>query len=126
LPPFFKSGLKNFAKVIYLSCDCVTGGYKMLESIGIIVAMATGIGALIFSLVQAGIQKKRDKELQKKERLYFLANIIVDKNIARKSRQIFYDEYVALGGNGSFVKFWLEEETAQAAPSAPSKKQNKN
>jgi hypothetical protein len=99
----------------------------MLESIGIMVAIVTGVIALALSLMQARIQKikdaeqkvkdaqqkLKDKEMEKKERLYFLANIIVNRDVARKSRQIFYDEYIALGGNGSFVKFWLEEENAR-------------
>jgi hypothetical protein len=43
----------------------------------------------------------------------------MDKDIPRKSRQIFFDEYVAKGGNGSFVKFWYDEEKE-----AESKKKN--
>jgi hypothetical protein len=38
-----------------------------------------------------------------------LANLIVDKDIPRSSRQIFFDEYIAKGGNGSFVKHWYNE-----------------
>ncbi|MDR1469186.1 MAG: hypothetical protein LBT00_07825, partial [Spirochaetaceae bacterium] len=45
-----------------------------------------------------------------KDRLYFLGNIIVDKDIPRKSRQVFFDEFIAKGGNGAFAKFWLNEE----------------
>jgi hypothetical protein len=45
-----------------------------------------------------------------RDRLYFLANIIMDKDIPRRSRQVFFDEYIAKGGNGSFVKFWYDEE----------------
>jgi hypothetical protein len=34
----------------------------------------------------------------------------VYKDIPRRSRQVFFDEYIAKGGNGSFVKFWYDEE----------------
>ncbi|MDR1596662.1 MAG: hypothetical protein LBR99_03055 [Treponema sp.] len=53
--------------------------------------------------------RKYEAEQALRERLYFLANIIVDKDIPRSSRQIFFDEYIAKGGNGSFVKYWYHE-----------------
>ncbi|MDR1655594.1 MAG: hypothetical protein LBR96_06295 [Treponema sp.] len=54
----------------------------------------------------------REQEVKQelRERLYFLANLIVDKDIPRRSRQVFFDEYIAKGGNGSFIKFWYDEE----------------
>jgi hypothetical protein len=48
-------------------------------------------------------------ELALKERLYFLANLVANKDIPRSSRRIFFDEYIAKGGNGSFVKHWYNE-----------------
>jgi regulator of protease activity HflC (stomatin/prohibitin superfamily) len=53
-------------------------------------------------------QAERDKAQDVKDRLFFLAQLIVDQDIPRESRQIFFDEYIAKGGNGSFVKWWLE------------------
>jgi NAD/NADP transhydrogenase alpha subunit len=58
----------------------------------------------------AELAAKQAAEMALKERLYFLANLIVDKDISRSSRQIFFDEYIAKGGNGSFVKHWYNEE----------------
>jgi hypothetical protein len=40
--------------------------------------------------------------------LTFLTQVIIDKDIPRESRQPFYDEYIAKGGNGTVIKFWLE------------------
>jgi hypothetical protein len=85
-------------------------GEVIMENLGIVVGIALGLFGSVFSVYQYRHQKKLDAERDLKERLYFLANIIVDKDIPRKSRQPFYDEYIAKGGNGSFVKFWLEEE----------------
>ncbi|GHV67669.1 hypothetical protein AGMMS49928_05210 [Spirochaetia bacterium] len=54
------------------------------------------------------VQAERDKAQDLKDRLFFLAQLIVDRDIPRESRQIFFDEYISKGGNGSFVKWWLE------------------
>ncbi|GHV89222.1 hypothetical protein AGMMS50267_15820 [Spirochaetia bacterium] len=53
-------------------------------------------------------QAQRDKQQDLKDRLTFLTQVIIDKDIPRESRQPFFDEYVAKGGNGTVVKFWLE------------------
>ncbi|MDR1468000.1 MAG: hypothetical protein LBT00_01760 [Spirochaetaceae bacterium] len=81
-----------------------------IEQIGILVGIVTGVFGIVIgvsSFIYAAVQSRRQR---KHERLYFLANLIVDKSIPRKSRQIFFDEYIAKGGNGSFVKFWFDEE----------------
>ncbi|GMO55326.1 MAG: hypothetical protein Ta2G_14410 [Termitinemataceae bacterium] len=57
---------------------------------------------------QAEREAKRDKALDLKDRLAFLTQVIIDKDIPRESRQPFYDEYIAMGGNGTVIKFWLE------------------
>jgi hypothetical protein len=64
---------------------------------------------------QAERARKQAAVLAVGERLYFLATIIVNTDIPRSSRQIFFDEYIAKGGNGSFVKFWYDEGKAAAA-----------
>ena len=53
-------------------------------------------------------QLERDKEQDLKDRLTFLTQVIIDKDIPRESRQPFYDEYIKKGGNGTVIKFWLE------------------
>ncbi|GHT73938.1 hypothetical protein FACS1894124_3060 [Spirochaetia bacterium] len=53
-------------------------------------------------------EKAQAEKQDLKDRLFFLAQLIVDRDIPRESRQIFFDEYIAKGGNGSFVKWWLE------------------
>jgi regulator of protease activity HflC (stomatin/prohibitin superfamily) len=55
--------------------------------------------------------KEAAKEVARQElrdRLTFLTQVIIDKDIPRESRQPFYDEYIAKGGNGTVIKFWLE------------------
>ncbi|MDR0443916.1 MAG: hypothetical protein LBH44_10960 [Treponema sp.] len=74
----------------------------MLETVGIMLGIGLGLFGSLFSVIQFLSQKKKD-------RLFFLAQIIIDKTIPRESRQPFYDEYIALGGNGTFIKFWLRE-----------------
>ena len=75
-----------------------------------IAGVALGLFGSIFSVVLSVKQKKQS-------RLDFLVNIIIVEDIPRESRRIFYDEYVALGGNGSVNKFWLRGKKV-VAPSA--------
>ncbi|GHU12977.1 hypothetical protein FACS1894161_2330 [Spirochaetia bacterium] len=104
-----------------------------MESVGIICGIILGLFGSVFSVVQFIYQRHKDKEQAEREvqrdkvqaerdkaqagkdekqdlkdRLYFLAQLIVDRDIPRESRQIFFDEYIAKGGNGSFVRWWLE------------------
>jgi len=75
----------------------------MENTIGIIIG-ALGLAVAVFVAVRQVQVEKRQK---KQSRLDFLVNIIIDEDIPRESRQIFYDEYVALRGNGTVNKFWL-------------------
>ncbi|GHV88715.1 hypothetical protein AGMMS50267_10750 [Spirochaetia bacterium] len=55
--------------------------------------------------------KEAAKEAARQEirdRLTLLMQVIIDKDIPRESRQPFFDEYIAKGGNGTVLKFWLE------------------
>jgi hypothetical protein len=97
----------------------------MIETVGIIVGIGLGLFGSLFSVIQFLSQKKleekrdhieekrdhieemRDKEQKRQARLDFLVNVIIDEDIPRDSRKIFYEEYVALGGNGTLNKFWL-------------------
>jgi hypothetical protein len=107
-------------------------GITLIEQIGIVAGIVIGVSGFIYSIAQSRRQKKFEREQaaeqrkweekqaakqELKDRLYFLANIIMDKDIPRRSRQIFFDEYIAKGGNGSFVKFWYDEEKELAARS---------
>jgi hypothetical protein len=89
-------------------------GITFIEQLGIVAGIVIGVSGLIYSVLQAHRQRKREEkqaaEQALKDRLYFLANLIVDKDIPRRSRQAFFDEYIAKGGNGSFVKYWYDEE----------------
>jgi flagellar biosynthesis component FlhA len=109
-----------------------------MENAGVIVGIAAGAAGLItgvfgavFSVCQYFYQKRKDKEQAEREaerdkaqaereaqrdkeqdfkdRLTFLTQVIIDKDIPRESRQPFFDEYIAKGGNGTVVKFWLED-----------------
>jgi hypothetical protein len=95
-------------------------GITLIEQIGILAGIVIGISSLIYAVMQSRHQRAYEQEQCKqaearaeeqalKDRLYFLANLIVDKDIPRRSRQIFFDEYIAKGGNGSFVKYWYNE-----------------
>jgi hypothetical protein len=88
----------------------------MIETVGIIVGIGLGLFGSLFSVIQFLSQKKieeiRDKEQKRQTRLDFLVNVIIDEDIPRDSRKIFYEEYVALGGNGTLNKFWLRGEKA--------------
>ena len=101
-----------------------------MENAGVIVGIVAGIAGLItglfgavFSVCQYFYQKRKDKEQAEREaqrdkaqaekqdlkdRLTFLTQVIIDKDIPRESRQPFYEEYIAKGGNGTVIKFWLE------------------
>jgi hypothetical protein len=111
-------------------------GITLIEQTGIlvgivagIIGMVIGVSGFICSIAQARRQRrweeeqaaeqrrweekqtaKQEAKQDLKDRLSFLSNIIIDKDIPRKSRQPFFDEYIAKGGNGTFVKFWYDEE----------------
>jgi hypothetical protein len=102
-----------------------------MENLGIICGVALGLFGSVFSVIQFFYQRQqaakdreqavKDKEQAEKEatkeaarqelrdRLTFLTQVIIDKDIPRESRQPFYDEYIAKGGNGTVIKFWLED-----------------
>ena len=105
-----------------------------MENFAVMSAFALGLFGSIFSLIQFFYQRFKDKEQAAieaqreaardkaqaerdkaqaekqdlKDRLTFLTQVIIDKDIPRESRQPFYDEYIAKGGNGTVIKFWLE------------------
>jgi hypothetical protein len=90
-----------------------------MENFAVMSAFILGLFGSVFSVVQffyqrykdkeqAAIEAQRDKAQDLKDRLTFLTQVIIDKDIPRESRQPFYDEYVAKGGNGTVIKFWLE------------------
>ncbi|GHV73379.1 hypothetical protein AGMMS49940_06810 [Spirochaetia bacterium] len=95
----------------------------MMENLGIMCGVILGLFGSVFSVVQFFSQRQqaaKDRELAAKEaakeaarqelrdRLTILMQVIIDKDIPRESRQPFYDEYIAKGGNGTVLKFWLE------------------
>jgi hypothetical protein len=92
----------------------VAGGNIMIETIGIIVGIGLGLFGSLFSVIQfisqKKIEEKREKEQKRQARLDFLVNVLIDEDIPRESRKIFYEEYVTLGGNGTINKFWLRGE----------------
>ncbi|GMO52430.1 MAG: hypothetical protein Ta2G_10400 [Termitinemataceae bacterium] len=110
---------------------------NIMENFGIICGVTLGLFGSVFSVVQFFYQRHKDREQAEwearrekeearrekeqaewearrekaqdlKDRLAFLIQVIIDKDIPRESRQPFYDEYIALGGNGTVIKFWLE------------------
>jgi len=78
-----------------------------------LIGTLTGVVGLVISCVitrnQIIRQAESEAKLARSARLEFLANVIIDTSIPRKARQPFYDEYVAMKGNGTVVKFWLLE-----------------
>jgi hypothetical protein len=75
----------------------------------IVGGLATAIWALYTYFNQRKYEKqeyreRRDEERkyeERKERLTFLASIIVDKDRPLEYRKPFFDEYMAAGGNGT-------------------------
>jgi len=85
---------------------------NIIGIVGIIVGMCS-IAGFVLGLI-ANIRQGKEMEIQKKEtertnRLIFLADRIFDPTIPRELRLPFYEEYLAMGGNGTAVKFWLIE-----------------
>ena len=91
-----------------------------MEILGIFVGIVLGLFGSIFSVwqflylrkhdkEQMEYNRKRDAEIDHKDRMMFLAQVIMDKDIKKESRQPFYDEYISKGGNGSFIRYWLSE-----------------
>ncbi|GHV76608.1 hypothetical protein AGMMS49942_14290 [Spirochaetia bacterium] len=103
----------------------------MMENLGIMCGVILGLFGSVFSVVQFFSQRQqavRDREQAAKDReqaaeqaakeaarqelrdrLNFLMQVIIDKDIPRESRRPFFDEYIAKGGNGTVIKFWLED-----------------
>jgi hypothetical protein len=95
----------------------------MENTIGTIIGVLGFVLAVFIAVRQVQAEKRNAKELeiqkqemerQKQEmartnRLMFLADRIFDPTIPRDLRLPFYEEYLAMGGNGTAVKFWLIE-----------------
>ena len=101
-----------------------------MENFAVISAFMLGLFGSVFSVVQFFYQRHKDKAQTKidaareaardkaqaerdkaqdlKDRLTFLTQVIIDRDIPRESRQPFFEEYIQKGGNGTVVKFWLE------------------
>jgi hypothetical protein len=78
----------------------------VMENFGIICGVTLGLFGSVFSVVQFFYQRHKDKEQAEKDaqrdkaqaerqdlkdRLTFLTQVIIDKDIPRESRQPFYD-----------------------------------
>jgi hypothetical protein len=66
--------------------------------IPLMTAIVGGLATAIWALYTYFNQRKYE---ERKERLTFLASIIVDKDRSLEYRKPFFDEYMAAGGNGS-------------------------
>jgi hypothetical protein len=109
-----------------------------LAEAGVVVGIVLGLFGSVFSVVQffygrkrdrhADAQRKRDlereelkekqrekqeesraREAERKERMEDMKLIFLDKDIPRKTREPFFEEFVRLGGNGLYARMWLEE-----------------
>jgi hypothetical protein len=95
----------------------------MENTIGTIIGVLGFVLAVFIAVRQVQAEKRNAKELEiqkqemerqkqemaKTNRLMFLADRIFDPTIPRDLRLPFYEEYLAMGGNGTAVKFWLIE-----------------
>lgn len=107
-----------------------------LETVGIFVGVVSGLSGLILSVLNLFREKKRDardaerdrrdverdtrdverdKKQDIKDRLNFLSQIFLDKDIPKKNREPAFDEFVRLGGNGIMARLWLEEGKKEGA-----------
>ena len=101
-----------------------------MEILGIFVGIVLGLFGSIFSVWQFfylrkhdKYNRKRDAEIDHKDRMMFLAQLIMDKDIKKESRQPFYDEYISKGGNESFVIGFLSDENLHQARRTPNWRQ---
>ena len=81
----------------------------MESTIGTIIGVLGFALAVFIAVRQVQTEKRNAKELARTNRLTFLADRIFDPTIPRELRLPFYEEYLAMGGNGTAVKFWLIE-----------------
>ena len=81
----------------------------MESTIGTIIGILGFALAAFVALRQVQTEKRNAKELERTNRLIFLADRIFDPTIPRELRLPFYEEYLSMGGNGTAVKFWLIE-----------------
>jgi hypothetical protein len=90
-------------------------GYVMvsLTEMGVIVGIVLGLFGSVFSVVQFFYGKKKDRlqfeREERKDRMEDMKLIFLDKDIPRKTREPFFEEFVRLGGNGLYARMWLEE-----------------
>jgi hypothetical protein len=112
-------------------------GYVMVSptEMGVIVGIVLGLFGSVFSVVQFFYGRKKDrlqseredrllkerekherslleeqlKREERKDRMEDMKLIFLDKDISRKTREPFFEEFVRLGGNGLYARMWLEE-----------------
>jgi hypothetical protein len=105
----------------------------MIESVGVMVGVVSGLSGLVLSVLNVFREKKRDmrekerdmrekerdmrekeqlEEQKKRNRMEDMKIIFLDKDIPRKTRDPFFEEFVRLGGNGLYARMWLEEGAA--------------
>jgi hypothetical protein len=84
-----------------------------LTEAGIIVGIVLGLFGSVFSVVQFFYGRKKDRlqleREERKDRMEDMKLIFLDKDIPRKTREPFFEEFVRLGGNGLYARMWLEE-----------------
>jgi hypothetical protein len=106
-----------------------------LTETGVIVGIVLGLFGSVFSVVQFfygrkkdrlqserekflleeqlkredRLLKEREKREERKDRMEDMKLIFLDKDIPRKTREPFFEEFVRLGGNGLYARMWLEE-----------------
>jgi hypothetical protein len=91
-----------------------------LAEAGVAVGIVLGLFGSVFSVVQFFYGRKRDRltdaqrkrDLEREERFHRMEDmkiIFLDKDIPRKTREPFFEEFVRLGGNGLYARMWLEE-----------------
>jgi hypothetical protein len=84
-----------------------------MENISGFIGAVTGVAGLLVSvlavLISVLVVRWQAKVQARSDRMAFLSDRIFDVSIPRILRQPFYEEYIAMKGNGTAVKFWLME-----------------
>jgi hypothetical protein len=58
---------------------------------------------------EESLLERQLKREERKDRMEDMKLIFLDKDIPRKTREPFFEEFVRLGGNGLYARMWLEE-----------------
>jgi hypothetical protein len=75
----------------------------------VVVGIALGLFGSVISVVQLVYSRKKYRKDERFRRMEGMKMIFLDKDIPRKTREPFFEEFVRLGGNGLYARIWFGE-----------------